>query len=127
MAVRDSSINRKRTTRLRLRVLASQVRAAELPALELFLLPEDVDEGFADVAEEVAERYECELGIVETGLDGDLGADALGGVDGGGEVGLEGCQVRFIDGCLAVGKGDHFWSVSWVFMDGWLVWGRRWC
>jgi hypothetical protein len=47
------------------------VRAAELPALEFSLLPEDVDESFADVAEEVAERCGAEFCVVETGLDGD--------------------------------------------------------
>jgi F420-0:gamma-glutamyl ligase len=71
MAVRVSTINRKGIARLRLRVLVSQVRAAELPALELSLLPEDVDESFADVAEEVAERCGAEFCVIETGLDGD--------------------------------------------------------
>jgi hypothetical protein len=40
-------------------------------------------------------------------------------VDGGCEVGLESCQVCFVDGCWVVGKGEPFLEAELDFMDGW--------
>jgi hypothetical protein len=56
----------------------------------LFLLPEDVEEGFADVAEEGAEGRECEAAVVEAATEV---VEAVRGVCKGSFEGREACFV----------------------------------